>query len=451
MEAIRRWPLPSFYASVFAAREYGKTAAPVTTPFRGTNHETQQSPLYYWAAGLLLRLVPQQGPLEELYLLRFINGALAFFVGVLIWKAAKPTPLAWVPVMLLAVIPGFGIAMCRVANDALCAALISVAVAGTLSAGTGGWLATAGSLAAGAAPWAKLYGLAILPGSAVREALRKGAKTGSRMLRLLLALILPLVLVFCSWRLTGHLFPVMYNVRHEPFASVFEVPWLQDAWLVVKSHIWMSGMSFLVFPTWFYAVPVLLLGWGIFLTLSRIQAPDREVLTVLGASVAVFVAALAYHDWRSFSSYHGTGGTGGWYLWAIAFPEMLLLTAGARRRGMLREWAVPTLAVFTLLTILADAALFLDSTGRLIKTSRGHVVGFARAPAEQIASAYLQSRPAVIAIAAVISAISSWLLAAYIVSKACGLRTQERSLPSVSLAARSRACCGSRAREAGSR
>jgi hypothetical protein len=393
----------------------------VTTPFRDTNYETQQSPLYYWAAGLLLRLAPHRSPLEELYLLRFVNAALAFSVGLLIWKVVRPAPLAWVPVALLALIPGFGIAMCRVANDALCTVLISVALAGALAVGSGMRLATAGSLAAGIAPWAKLYGLAVLPITAVREALRRGTRIGTRLLRLLLVLCPQVVLTVCSLKLLGHPFPVMYNVRHAPLVPLLSVPWLQDAWAVAKSHIWMSGMSFLVFPTWIYVVPVLLFGWGLFLSLSRIAESDRKDLAILVGSVAVFVIALAYHDWRAFSFYGGPGGTGGWYFWAVALPEMLLLTYGARKKGMIRKWILPVLAVFALLTVLADVALFLDSTGLLVRTSRNHIAGVMSASPSRIVSAYLASRPRPVAIAAAISAVSSWLLAALLLVTATRL------------------------------
>ena len=401
---------------------------PVTTPFRDTNYETQQSPLYYWTAGLLLRLAPHRSPLEELYMLRFINAALAFSVGLLIWKVVRPAQLAWVPVALLALIPGFGIAMCRVANDALCTVLISVAVAGALSVGSGMRLATAGSLAAGIAPWAKLYGLAVVPITAVRESLRRGTRIGTRLLRLILVLSPQVVLTFCSLKLLGHPFPVMYNIRHAPLVPLTSVPWLQDAWAVAKSHIWMSGMSFLVFPTWIYVVPVLLFGWGLFLTLSLISASDRKDrkdLAVLVGSVAVFVIALAYHDWRAFSFYGGPGGTGGWYLWAVALPEMLLLTYGARKKGMIRQWILPVLAVFALLTIMADVALFLDSTGLLVRTSRNHIAGVTSASLSRIVSGYLASRPRPVAIAAAISAISSWLLAALLLVTGTRLGTHD--------------------------
>jgi hypothetical protein len=385
------------------------------TPFRGTNHETQQSPLYYWVMGLLLRVAPPRNPESELYLLRFINATFAFCVGVLIWKSRRHLSLAWVPVAVLALVPGFGIAMSRVANDALCTLLVSIAVAGSMASGTGGWLASAGSLAAGIAPWAKLYGLAAGPVSAVREIFREAVGVRIRMLRLLLAALPPVVLALCSWRLTGHLFPVMYNVRNEPFASVFEVPWLQDAWLVMKSHIWMSGMSFLVFPTWFYVAPVALMAWGFVLTVMRSDAGDRQSQRILLGFIGVFVLALAYHDWRSFSSYKGPGGTGGWYLWAVAFPELLLLTDGAVRRAMLREWILPTLTVFIVLTILADTSLLLESTGKLVKTPKGHIVGLvAGVSTGEVATAYLESRPRAIAVAGVILCASSWLLATYV-------------------------------------
>jgi len=426
VEAIRRWPLPPSYAPGFSAREYGQGTAPPIRPFRETNHETQQSPMYYAGAGLLLRVLPHGDPLFELYVLRLLNAGLAFLSGLLIWTTGRQAGLGWVPVALLALIPGFGIAMCRVANDALCATLIAAAVAGSLSRGPGNFQATVGALAAGAAPWAKLYGLAVLPSSAAREMSRSDASLRSRSVRVFLVIAPAVVLIYFSTKYLGHPFPAMYNVRNAHPASFSAVPWLRDIWTVAKSHIWISGMSFVVFPTWIYVLPTLLLASGFFLTISRITRSNRRDLAKLAAPVALFALALAYHDWRAFSFYGGGGGTGGWYLWAVALPEMLLLTYGPLQRQMIREWVLPVLAVFLILTVLADFVLFVDSTGLLVRTARGHAIGVAPATLDRVASAYLQSRPPAVGFAAVLSAVGSWLAAAIILATGCTARRNRR-------------------------
>ena len=404
LSAIRQWPLPATYAKGFSARQYGQIDSAEAVPFRDTNHETQQSPLYFWTAGLLVRWLPLGGPTAELYFLRFVNAALAFSIGVLIGKVARSYAAAWAAIALLALMPGFGVSLARVANDALCAVLVSIALVGALLPTRGSSLA--GSLAAGLSPWAKLYGLAAVPTSAF-EALR-----GRRWTHLALVVLPPAALAAASLTLFGTPFAVMYNGRGVPFAPLSAVPWLRDGWAVVKSHVWMSGMSFLVFPTVLYAVPVVLLAGGLALTFTNVPAERRRYLAILSSVLGVFVVALAYHDWRTFAFYRGGGGTGGWYLFAVALPEMLLVADGAARRGWIRSAIVPALAVFLVLSVYADVLLFFDSLGRVLRDARGHAVGIAWAsPPGDFLPAYLQTRPRLVAIAAVVAAVSSWILA----------------------------------------
>ncbi len=411
IDAMRRWPLPRSYAADFGARAYGQSRVPPSVQRRSANHETQQSPLYYWITGLLLRLAGRGDPLRDLYLLRAANAALSLAVGWLLWKAARSRRLAGVPVALLALIPGFGFENCRVANDPLCGFLIGLAVVGAVSVAPAGWWPTIGSLAAGLAPWSKLYGLTVAPWSAVRESLRRGEPFRARATRGALILGPAAVLLACSVVRFGHPFPVMYNIRGAPYVSLFAVPWLRDAWAVLKSHVWMSGMDFLVFPTWIYVAPVLLLAWGVGKTVRSAAPSDRQTLAILGATVGTFGLALAYNSWRTFGYFGGGGGSAGWYLWAMAVPEILLVTLGAIRKGVVTLWTVATLSVFLAVTALADAATFLSSTGFLLASPGGHLLGVARCTLGQVIERYAQSRPAAIGLTAVLCAAASWIAA----------------------------------------
>jgi hypothetical protein len=424
VQSLRRWPLPKSYAPGFAARTYGERNRPDREPARNPNHETQQSPLYYWAAGLLLRAVGGGDPLRELYLLRAANAVLSFAVGFLLLRAAGGR-LAFLPVALLALIPGFGIENCRVANDALCGLLISLAVLGALSESAAGKGATVGSLAAGLAPWSKLYGLTVVPWSALREARREPARLTARAARIGLILGLPAILLICSLQRFGTPLPVMYNVRGAPYVNVLAVPWLRDAWAMLKSHIWMSGMDFVVFPTWMYVPPVLLLGWGAGATLRSAGSSDRRRLAILGAMLGSFALALAYNSWRTFGYFRGGGGTTGWYLWAAAVPEILFVTDGAIREGVMTRWAITALSVFFALTVLADAALLLWSTGLLDVSAHAHILGVVRAPVGEVLARYAASRPLPVALAGAALALGSWAVAAVLLGAAIRLRASD--------------------------
>ena len=425
VQSLRRWPLPKSYAPGFAARSYGEGRAPDREPAPNPNHETQQSPLYYWAAGLLLRAFGGGDPLRELYLLRAANAALSFAIGLILLHAAGRRRLAFLPVALLALVPGFGIENCRIANDALCGLLIGLAAFGALSESPGGWRATVGSLAAGLAPWSKLYGLTVVPWSALREALRKSAHLAARAARVGLILGLPAILLVYSFQRFGSPFPVMYNVRGAPYVNVLVVPWLRDAWAILKSHIWMSGMDFVVFPTWMYVPPVLLLGWGAGTTLRSAGSSDRRRLAILGAMLGSFALALAYNSWRTFGYFGGGGGTTGWYLWAAAVPEILFVTDGAIREGVMTRWALTALSVFFALTVLADAALLLWSTGLLEVSARAHILGVVRASVGEVLARYAASRPLPVALAGAALALASWAVAAVLLAAVFRLRASD--------------------------
>src|SRR5262249_46170597 len=98
------------------------------------NYETQQSPLFYWMAGLLVRLRPARSPLGALYRLRPLNAAPLIAAAGLTARAARRLygDRGWLPLAYLALMPGLAMGLTRVSNDALAALLISAAVAATL-------------------------------------------------------------------------------------------------------------------------------------------------------------------------------------------------------------------------------------------------------------------------------------------------------------------------------
>ncbi|MGE5277368.1 MAG: hypothetical protein ACM3SU_10275 [Acidobacteriota bacterium] len=412
---IHRWPLPHRGPRAFPDR--AREAAPgVRAPI--LNYETQQSPLYYLAAGRALALLPPLPPVAELYLLRFANVLLGFLVGRLACRSAAALgfgPESWLPAALLAFVPGYGIAMIRVTNDAVCALLLSIALGATARLpGDSGRSALVASFAGGLAPWAKLYGWVGVP-SVAGWALRRNSPRLARLACLFLLLVPGLLLAWGSWRINGHALPIQENLRPAGHPPLSEIPWLRDAWGIVKTFVWVSGASSLVFPNGIYVVAWLLLSAGLVLTLAT-MSQERERLLLLGVPVLLFGLALAYHSWRIFAAY-GTGGSVGWYLWALGLPLGLLTTWGLARSGRARRFLPLVLAYFLALTILADAVQVLDAAGMLRTTKNLHLTGVRALAASDLIRRFFASRPASVAAAALACAAASWLLGGVVIAR----------------------------------
>ncbi len=395
VDETRRWPVPPEYATLSSAE---------------SNYETQQSPLYYWVSGLLLRQLPTTSPIVSLYLLRLLNGVLGLLAGLVVLGAARRllAEQAWLPIAFLAFTPGLGLALTRVSNDTLAALLMSLATAAVLDS-TSRRSVLRGALAGGLAPWAKLYGLAVVPVNLVRS-FAAGRKKRAPAVVLLLGP--PLLLGLLSWRLHGHVFPLQENLRVEHSAALAEVPWLRNLWTIAKTHVFVSGSPARVFPKWLYLAALALLSAGIGRTLLEIlrhgSARDRSNLAWLAAPLLLFGASLLYHSWRNYSFFHGPGGTGGWYLWAVLLPESLVVTWGLARKPLPVFTLGAILAFFLVLTIAGDAVLFFGSVGGL--ATAGHEVVGIHWPTGSFWSVFLASRPHAAALAAVLGAVASWLL-----------------------------------------
>ena len=417
VEQMRDWPLYRGYADSFAARTYGEERAPDRRPAHPPNYETLQSPAYYWMAGALLRIVPRLEPIDELFLLRGVNALLALAVGGLALAAARVAgygACSAYPVLLLAFIPGYALALVRVSNDAVCAALISIALWATLRAKArlrrGSWAA---ALAAGLSPWAKLYGWASVPKLAWDEIRRR--PWTRRSAGVLALLFVPgLALGLLVWRINGHPVSILENLSHPAPVRLIDVPWLDDAWMMIKTQIWMSGMSDIVFPTPVYLVVAAALAFLLWESVRSKSRPlEDDWLWDLIVPILCFAAALAYFAYRNFALSGGPGGAGGWYLWSMAVAESLLLTRAAARDARAAWIFRATLAALLLLLIAGDLVLFVEPSGRLIVSGpTHHFHGIRMAPLAVLASWFRTSRPSWCAILAVAFALASWVAAA---------------------------------------
>ncbi len=413
--------MASGYASEFQARNYGEAIAPPPRPVLERNYETLQSPAYYVGAGILLKALPTIPPIGELYLLRALNAMLAWGIGLATLSAARRLGFgerAWWPVAFLAFVPGFSAALARVSNDALCAALLTVAICGVLRRESRRWDAV-GAAAAGFAPWAKLYGWCAVPGSL--WARRRDSK--ARLARGLALLLVPGAILALLSRIRNGQAISLLEILNRPRPAAFgQVPWLRDLWTIGKTHLWVSGISAIVFPTPVYAVLIAALAGLLAATLAALRGADgnaRRELTALAIPVVFFGFALAFFSWKNFELYRAPGGTGGWYLWAIALPEALLLTWGASRTRAGRRGLLAVLAAFFVLGVCGDLALFAEVSGRLrVTPGNHHVLGLAPTSAKELFAAFLDSRPLPAAAAAIALVLASWVVGAWTLAAA---------------------------------
>ena len=193
-------------------------------------------------------------------------------------------------------------------------------------------------------------------------------------------------------------------------ASLAEVPWLRDVWTIAKTHVWVSGMGFHVLPTPIHVSALLLLLACAALSAAAVRRVPglRRPAALLAIPLALFGVSLAYHAWRNFSFFRDSGGTGGWYLWAMAVPEALFLTLGLSRRARLTGLAAG-LALFLALSIAGDVALFLEGTGALLERGPHHrISGVAGLPPGILLERFLASRPSPAAFLALVLGPVSW-------------------------------------------
>jgi len=194
-----------------------------------------------------------------------------------------------------------------------------------------------------------------------------------------------------------------------------------------------------VFPTIIY---MLIAGAFAFLlgaTLKSVSrsgnALSKQLLLNLLLPLLFFWIALAYFSWRNFALYRGPGGTGGWYLWAIAIPEVLVLTWGATRIVTAVRVLIGVLVILLLLTIAGDLLLFAEPSGRVVAPlPNHHFHGLIPAPMVVFVSDFLASRPPFYAWAAIVLAASSWTLGVVCLLRTLrwrnyGLKTLPQSAP----------------------
>ena len=313
------------------------------------NPENHQPPLFYLAAGFLLRLLTSADP----------TGWLATPDGALLWVRVLSLCLLSVAMLfplrvllrdrprflialglLLLLLPGASEALVRCSNDAALFCWSAFLLYALDRRASAAWMCVL--LAAG--PMIKLTALPVVAVAIVwlwQRGLRRGAVLGA----------LSAVLVFPVQALRGWLWGGTYEFNrtlpgiHETVSQV-AVGLARSLYTIVKTVFWLGGWSS------FRAPVFLVIAWFLlliaFLAAARFRSSGSSLWPhAAGAAVAILGCLLFVIGNRRF--YGGWGGVGGWYIWGwapwilLAFDDLAFLPT--RARAIL----LPATAVFVVL------------------------------------------------------------------------------------------------------
>ena len=284
---------------------------PAPAPPRGAqpipNVESNQPPLFYAAAGLVLRPFPLR-PAAQLLAARLLTVALvaaALFGPLRRLSRRWPAGLAAAGLLAL-LLPGASEALARCSNDAA-VFLWAALVLDRLDRRTSPW-AMAVLLAAG--PLLKLTAIPVVVFAVVVLARETGPAAAAASLAASLAVVPVQALRGWMWGGTLELNSAAAPMA-EPFASA-AVGLLRSAYAFVKTALWVGGQSLRRPPRWLVAAWFAALGATALCVRPR-PTPRRALAH--GAALAAALAGFVVFAVANRRLYGVWGGVAGWYLW----------------------------------------------------------------------------------------------------------------------------------------
>jgi hypothetical protein len=314
--SVRAFPCAPAQARTYGCPAFGGTPAafdllrvsPPVLPADGTsNPESNQPPLFYFAAGMLLRPL-HPAPAAALLAGRLFAVALvalALFGPLRTLARSRPSGLA-VAGLLALLLPGACEALARCSNDAAVFFWAAAVLAALES--KPGTARIALLLAAG--PLLKLTAIPVVVFAAVAllvDGRRKAAVAGAAC-----SLAVFPVQLLRGWRWGGtlELNRTTSAIGESFFAWV--AGFLRSCAAFVKTTFWIGGWSFLRPPKILAVLYLVLIVWAILRWRPRPRpirlAAHVSAIAVAAAGFCVFAIAnrRLYGDW---------GGVAGWYLW----------------------------------------------------------------------------------------------------------------------------------------
>lgn len=342
---------------------------PDTTAAIG-NYEVHQAPLYYLISALVYRVLSRLDLPARVFCLRFFSLLIGSSILFSAYAAARRAlPGSWglqTVIFVVALTPMVPGTIARISNDALAVplgALAAFLVIDFFTLAGHARRAIQVGIVLGLGLLTKAYFLPIAGAVVLAFAVAACVSEDKKRLLRHLALVLGLVVAISGWwyarnyLLYGNL-SGLQEVTLTSRLSVADrigmagrVPWLTAWRSMFKQHIWLGNMSLMELSRQTYQFAYFLIcvgaaGLGIrgvaALRRSRqqragvlgaglgrmtLQPQDRSLLLCLLLYLS-FLLGAAYHMWQNFILVQAPGGTGGYYLYAVIVPELLLLVYG---------------------------------------------------------------------------------------------------------------------------
>jgi len=327
--------------------------------------EAKQPPLYYALASLALRSVASHSLTSRVLVLRLFSILivslvipLAFLVCRRVLGEAVPALMATI---LVASMPGFLISVSRVANDCLAIVLFAVLAYALLRPQPwDGWGVLLIGVTLGAGLLTKAYFIAAFPAilwSAVAELFKAPRDQRVRSFMKISA-VLVLASLMAGWwyvRILGADGPVWVDAAplvpssfSDLLKSAAQMDWWEGIKVILNTHVWIGGWSFLSVRSWMYAVIRGILLIAVAGGLLRVLR-ERTHLPIALCLYGGFWAALLYHAFVNWVNV-GIPTSTGWYLHAVLVCEVAIICSAFQWLGPgLRGYAMAGLTSLVLL------------------------------------------------------------------------------------------------------
>jgi 4-amino-4-deoxy-L-arabinose transferase-like glycosyltransferase len=349
-------------------------------------YEAQQPPLYYLLLAPIYLCIRMFSFPAQIFILRFSSVLIASVGLLLSYKIALSLPAsrrAAVPVLLLLVSwPGLLLDVSRIGNDSLALTLACALILSLFRIMRGPFRLSRWALMGiilGAALLAKAYMLAfipLLPLVLLPERLRRRPGIVSASKGMAIACAIAAVIAgwwyVATWRDTGTLSGEQVEVSAARFGyagkliAVQSINWIRVLDSAAATHIWTGGWSFLNVRSWIYRVfecvaALATIGLAFLLVRLGIRSRRRKLTPPAAcfflavAAFALFCSGLAYSAVGRYLT-QGVFSALGWYLYAVAGVEFVLLASGftglvgTRRSGACVAGAALLACVFDLYT-----------------------------------------------------------------------------------------------------
>lgn len=317
--------------------------------FQFQNYEAHQAPLYYVLAAPVYSLFSSSDLLTRAFVLRLFSlllGSLTIPIAFSTANHAGSPRYAKVIPVLLVLLPLLYPTIGRIANDSLAVPLFSALVLLTLRYFARSCMtkdAIALGVVLGFGLLTKAYFLTALPALGAIFLLAIFTKHPRRRVLAHAGVIAALALVIAGpWYVRNY---ALYNnlsaiqeVTRTPNVSLMDrlgaitrVEWGSSLQAMWKQHIWIGNTSLLALSRTLYEVGYVLIFLGILGFLKSMiklaPRPNRSIV-ILALFYVFFLLGVLYHMLTNYMLLGVPDGTGGWYLYAVIVPELILLVWG---------------------------------------------------------------------------------------------------------------------------